>query len=164
EIGNVAPQLIERMGAFVRKRWEILDAAVIERRQPRARPPRLREVALDQPVSIEVVLDHGQSCATSGPDGSPNLFNFLVAPGPSINGVREPGNHQVAERHAAGLQTVHEGADLTLAPGNRRARHEHGGYARVLHTAHAGIIRHAGRESASAYFQATPGPVGPFFL
>ena len=90
-------------------------------------------------MRIEVVLDDGNAGLARGLNGLPDLFDLLIAAGAAVEGVGKAGDHEVAERHAAGLELVDDGLELVRCPGDGRTAGEHVTDADLHHAAY-GLI------------------------
>ena len=162
EIRDVGPHLFERVHALIRQRRQILYAVVVERRQPRARPSGFLVVTLDNAVRVKVVLDYGETGTASRADRRPHFLDLLVAARPSVDGVGKSADHHIAQGEPAGLERVHDGANLAFLPGNLRPAHQHVVHPELFHAPHAGRIEMARREAAGAAFQADLGRIPAF--
>ena len=104
------------MRAFFGQRRQVLDAIVIKCRQPCSAPPRFPIVPLNKPVSVKVVFDHGQSHASRRANRLLNLLNLFVAPGFSIESLRKPCDHHVAEGESPCLELICERSEIAFQP------------------------------------------------
>ena len=170
KIGDIVPHIVNGVHALRRYRRQILDAPVVESGQSRAGPPDLFVVTLHQAMCIEVVLDHRQARPAGRANRLPYLFDFFVPARYSVDGLRKPANHHVAQSQTAGLQALHARANSGFFPWNRRTAHGH-----VIHAqaASRGACRlHPGRRPgacrtvpgkswAMQWFRRRPAPRAP---
>ena len=125
EIGDVRPHLVEGVRADVRQRGQVLGPVVVVGGHSRPAAPGLLVVPLGQPVSVEVVLDHGHAGAARRPDRRLHLVDLLVAARPAVECLRKAADHQVGNGEASLPEALHQRAEVGLGPRNARAPHEH---------------------------------------
>ena len=118
EVRDIGPHLVERVRPFFRQRRQIFHPLVIEAGPPGAGAARLLEVTLHRAVRVPVVFDDRQPDVARGFDRLDDLFDVGVLPGPVVDRVREAGDHQVCDRQAVCLVTVHHLFQPRLLPGN----------------------------------------------